>query len=53
MSPPAVDLAGTKLGDVITGFHEDFSLVTVHGRSRYSGLYAWLLTNEKFKVKLP
>lgn len=44
-SPPAVDLSGTKQGDVITGFHQDLTLLTIHGRSRYSGLYAWLLTD--------
>mgnify|MGYP001949971174 CR=1 FL=1 len=53
LSPPAVNLEETKLGDVITAFHRDFSLVTVHGKCRYSGLYAWLLTGEKFRVQLP
>lgn len=53
LSPPAVDLAKTKPGEVITGFHRDFSLFTVHGKCRYSGLYAWLLTREKFLVRMP
>ena len=53
LSPPAVNLTKTKPGDVITGFHRDFSLLTVHGKCRYSGLYAWLLTREKFKVQMP
>jgi isopenicillin N synthase-like dioxygenase len=53
LSPPGVDLAKTKPGDVITAFHRDFTLFTVHGKSRYSGLDAWLLTGEKFLVQMP
>jgi len=53
LSPPALDLNKSKVGDVITGFHRDWTLFTVHGRARYPGLFAWLLTGEKFAVQLP
>ena len=53
LSPPAVDLKTIKPGEIITGFHRDFDLLTVHGKSRYSGLYAWLLSGERFSVQVP
>ena len=53
LSPPGTDLELTKPGDIIASFHKDFCLFTVHGRCRFSGLYAWLLTGERFPVKLP
>ena len=44
LSPPAMDLSKSKLGDVITGFHRDFGIITVHAPTRFEGLSAWLLT---------
>lgn len=52
-SPPGADLTKSKVGDVITGFHHDFDLLTLHGKSRFPGLYAWLNTDEKFLVDIP
>lgn len=53
LAPPGIDLSKTHLGQVITSFHRDFDLLTIHGKARYSGLYAWLNTGEKFLVKVP
>lgn len=53
LSPPAMDLSKSRLGDVITGFHRDFGIITVHAPTRFEGLYAWLLTGEKVAVKIP
>lgn len=50
LSPPALDLSKSKPGDVISAFHRDFDVFTLHGKSRYNGLYAWLNTGEKFLV---
>lgn len=53
LSPTAVDLQTTKVGDVLAAFHRDFDLLTIHGKARYSGLFAWLNTGEKFMVRVP
>ena len=53
LSPTAVDLQRTKKGDVLAAFHRDFDLLTIHGKARFPGLYAWLNTGEKFLVSVP
>ena len=42
LSPPALNLHNSKPGDVISSFHEDLDLLTVHGKTRFPGLYTWL-----------
>lgn len=44
LSPTAYDLQKRKVGDVIAAFHHDFDLMTIHGKARFSGLFAWLNT---------
>lgn len=44
LAPTAVDLEKTKVGDILAAFHRDFDLLTIHGKSRYPGLFAWLNT---------
>jgi len=29
-------------GTVLAGYHYDFNLLTIHGKSRYPGLSVWL-----------
>jgi hypothetical protein len=53
LSPTAVDLQKSKVGDVLVAFHRDFDLLTIHGKTRFSGLFAWLNTGEKFIVRVP
>jgi len=53
LSPTAVDLQRTKKGDVLAAFHRDFDLLTIHGKARFPGLFAWLNTGEKFLVSVP
>ena len=31
-----------SVGTVLAGFHYDFNLLTIHGKSRFPGLYVWL-----------
>ena len=38
---------------VIAGFHYDLNLLSIHGKSRYPGLYVWLRSGEKVLVKVP
>ena len=53
LSPTAVDLQKSKPGDVLAAFHRDFDLLTIHGKARYSGLFVWLNTGQKFVVRVP
>ena len=53
LSPTAVDLNRVKKGDVLAAFHRDFDLLTIHGKSRFPGLFAWLNTGERFMVQVP
>merc|ERR1712013_884606 len=50
----ATDLVrfGAK-GTVIAGYHYDLNLLTVHGKSRYEGLFIWLRDGRKVKVSVP
>jgi len=42
-----------KLGTVFAGFHYDLNFLTIHGKSRFSGLYVWTRENRKMLVKVP
>lgn len=53
LAPTAADLQKTKVGQVLAAFHRDFDLLTIHGKSRYPGLFAWLSTGQKFLVRVP
>ena len=44
LAPTAVNLTKRGVGDVLAAFHRDFSLLTMHGKSRFPGLFAWLNT---------
>ena len=44
VSPTGIDLRKSEPGKLLTAFHRDLDLLTIHGRSRYLGLYAWLNT---------
>eukprot|EP01112_Ceratiomyxa_fruticulosa_P016129 TRINITY_DN483_c0_g3_i1.p1 TRINITY_DN483_c0_g3~~TRINITY_DN483_c0_g3_i1.p1 ORF type:complete len:401 (-),score=79.49 TRINITY_DN483_c0_g3_i1:103-1146(-) len=40
-------------GTIFAGFHYDFNLLTIHGRSRFPGLYIWLRNGKKVLVRVP
>jgi isopenicillin N synthase-like dioxygenase len=40
-------------GTVFAGFHYDISFMTIHGKSRYPGLYVWTRNWQKRAVKIP
>jgi len=42
-----------KLGTVFAGYHYDLNFLTIHGKSRFSGLYVWTRDNRKMLVKVP
>ena len=53
LAPTASDLVKYDVGTIFAGFHYDFNFLTIHGKSRYPGLFAWLRTGEKFTVQVP
>lgn len=42
-----------QLDAVFASFHYDLNFLTIHGRSRYPGLYAWLRDGSKLNVRVP
>jgi isopenicillin N synthase-like dioxygenase len=42
-----------KLNTVLAGFHYDLNFMTIHGKSRFPGLYAWLRDGTKAAVSMP
>jgi isopenicillin N synthase-like dioxygenase len=53
LAPTGSDLQRYKVGTVFAGFHYDFNFLTIHGKSRYPGLFAWMRNGEKFSVSVP
>jgi len=54
LAPTASNLIkfGNK-GDILAGFHYDLNFLTIHGKSRFPGLYIWLRDGTKMLVKVP
>ena len=42
-----------KLGTVLANFHYDINFLTVHGRSRFPGLFVWSREGERLAVTVP
>jgi isopenicillin N synthase-like dioxygenase len=54
LAPTASDLNKYgKLGQILAGFHQDLNFITLHGKSRFSGLYIWLRNGTKMPVAIP
>jgi isopenicillin N synthase-like dioxygenase len=53
LGPTGSDLSTYKKDTVFAGFHYDISFLTIHGKSKFPGLYVWLRTGEKRKVSIP
>eukprot|EP00455_Lapot_gusevi_P046127 TRINITY_DN601_c0_g1_i4.p1 TRINITY_DN601_c0_g1~~TRINITY_DN601_c0_g1_i4.p1 ORF type:complete len:363 (+),score=141.14 TRINITY_DN601_c0_g1_i4:114-1202(+) len=54
LAPTGSDLVRHgELGTVFAKYHYDLNFLTIHGRSRYPGLYAWLRDGTKMQVKVP
>lgn len=47
LAPTGSDLEKNDVGAVFAGYHYDISFLTIHGKSRYPGLYAWTRQNSK------
>lgn len=42
LAPTGSDLKKYDIGTTLAGLHYDISFMTVHGKSRYPGLFIWL-----------
>ncbi len=52
LAPTGTNLAKHGAMDTIyAGFHYDLSFLTIHGKSRFPGLYIWLRTGKKMLVR--
>lgn len=54
LAPTGSDLSCyNEDGTIFAGYHYDLNFLTIHGRSRFPGLYIWLRNGEKVAVKVP
>lgn len=53
LAPTGSDLMRYDINTVFAGYHYDLNFLTIHGKARYPGLFAWLRTGEKFEVEVP
>lgn len=53
LAPTGSDLVKNDIGAVFAGFHYDISFMTIHGKSRYPGLYVWTRDWKRKAVKIP
>lgn len=54
LAPTGSDLSRYREeGTIFAGFHYDFNFLTIHGRSRFPGLFIWLRDGRKMAVKVP
>ena len=53
LAPTGSDLVRNDVGTTLAGFHYDIAFLTVHGKSRYPGLYVWLRNWKRVPVKIP
>ena len=53
LSPTASDLMKYDVGTTFAGFHVDLNFITIHGKSRYPGLFIWLRNWTKMAAKIP
>ena len=40
-------------GTVLAAIHYDLNFMTIHGKSRFPGLYVWSRTGKKMAVRIP
>ena len=53
LAPTGSDLEKNGKGAIFAGFHYDISFLTIHGKSRFPGLFVWLRNNQRIQVKVP
>lgn len=54
LAPTGSDLAKDgKEGTILAGYHYDLNFLTIHGRSRFPGLFIWIKSGQKLEVSVP
>ncbi|KAI9357336.1 hypothetical protein DFJ73DRAFT_789431 [Zopfochytrium polystomum] len=54
LAPTASDLEKYgKVATVLAGFHTDLNFLTIHGKSRFPGLYIWAKDGHKLLARIP
>jgi isopenicillin N synthase-like dioxygenase len=53
LAPTGSDLERYDVGTVFAGLHYDLNFLSIHGKSRYPGLFVWLRSGEKISVAVP
>lgn len=53
LAPTGSDLKKYDVGTPFAGFHYDLNFLTIHGKSRYPGLFVWLRNWKKMVAKVP
>jgi len=53
LAPTASDLMKYEVGAPFASFHYDLNFITIHGKSRYPGLFLWTRDWKKQSVKVP
>ncbi len=52
LAPTGSNLLKHEVGTVFAGLHYDYNFLTIHGKSRFPGLFIWLKNGQKLEVKL-
>ena len=52
LAPTGADLEKYGMGSIFAGYHYDLNFITIHGKSRFPGLYVWLRNGRKVSVKV-
>jgi isopenicillin N synthase-like dioxygenase len=53
LAPTASDLLKFDVGTAFASFHYDLNFITIHGKSRYPGLYLWTRDWKRQPVSIP
>jgi hypothetical protein len=53
LAPTASDLQKYPIGTAFASFHYDLNFITIHGKSRYPGLYLWTREWKRMPVSIP
>jgi len=54
LAPTGSDLGKYgQTGQILAGYHQDLNVLTIHGKSRFPGLFIWLRNECKVPVRVP
>lgn len=53
LAPTGSDLQKYDIGTAFAGFHYDLNFITIHGKSRFPGLFIWKRDKTKMACKIP